>query len=146
MTSKGEIEYDPDKSGKIFTRFKTKAMSNILPNSTNSKSGWGTDNYYFYEIKNIDGKEFFIQFVVSSKNIPVDLRDICNRINDFFPSRQQKANWLWRTHFSTRHAKTDEDLTEEKIYEQLNKRFEEIKMFELKIALLISSGPSDEVE
>ena len=134
MTAKGEIEYVAEKSGKSLTRFKTKAMSAILPDALEAKSGWGTSNYYFYEIKNIDGMEFFIQFAVSSRDIPTDLRAICEQINKHFPSRQQKTNWQWRTHYVTRHCKVDEELSEDKIYEQLNKRLEEIKAFEEKLA------------
>lgn len=133
MTEKGEIEFVPERSGKSLTRFKTKGMSAILPDAKGVKSGWGTSNFYFYEIRNIEGKEFYIQFSLSSRNIPSDLRTTCDRINDHFPSRQQKANWQWRTPFVTRHCKVDEDLSEEKIYEQLNKRFEEIKTFESKL-------------
>lgn len=125
----GEIEYVPEKSGKTMTRFKTKAMSFLLPDAEEAKSGWGTKNYYFYEIRNMDGKEFFIQFSLSSKEIPAHLRAVCNRINEYFPSRQQKENWQWRTPFTTKHCKL-EDLSEERINRELNKRFEEIRAFE----------------
>lgn len=139
MTAKGEIEYVPDKSGKTYTRFKTNAMSTILPDAAEAKSGWGTNNYYFYEIRNLDGKEFFIQLAVSSKEIPDNLRDICYRINEYFPSRQQKKNWQWRTHFVSRHSKTDEELSEDKIFEQLNKGFEEVRTFEAKLSAYLSN-------
>ena len=135
--TKGEIEYVSEKSGKTYTRFKTKTMSFILPDAKEAKSGWGTSNYYFYEIRNIDGKEFFIQFVLSSKDIPSDLRAICDRINDHFPSRQQKSNWQWRTCYSTRHCKVDEELSDDRVFEQLNKRFEEIKAFEAKLITVL---------
>ena len=133
MDAKGEIVYVPEKSGKVLTRFKTKTMSLILPDAKEAKSGWGTRNYYFYEIRNNDGKEFFIQFALSSKDIPSDLRAICDQINTLFPSRQQKVNWQWRTCYTTRHCKVDEESSEEKVFEQLNKRFEEIKAFEAKL-------------
>ncbi len=119
-------------------------MSAILPDATEVKSGWGTSNYYFYEIRNNNGAEFFIQFAVSSKDIPPSLRAICDQINACFPSRQQKANWQWRTHFVTRHCKVDEELSEDKIYEQLNKRFEEIKAFEGKLAKALRSTKQDD--
>ncbi len=134
---KGELIFCPDKSVKSFTRFKTKTMSEILPDSPESLSGWGTSNYYFYEIKNNAGREFYIQFALSSKDIPDDLRAICDRINEHFPSRQQKDNWQWRTPFTTKHAKADEDLSEDKIFEQLDKRLEEIKAFEGRLATLL---------
>lgn len=132
MTEKGELEYVADKSAKTITRFKTKAMSEIMPDAETAKSGWGTSNYYFYEIRNIDGREFYIQFSMSSKGIPDDLRDICDRINCVYPSRTQKTNWQWRTPFVTRHTKIgdDEELSDETVFEQLTKHFEEVKHFE----------------
>ncbi len=139
MTDKGELEYVVDKSGKVLTRFKTKTMSELMPDAPDALSGWGTHNYYFYEIRNIDGNEFFVQLAVSSKNIPADLRAVCERINKYFPSRQQKANWQWRTHFSSRHAKADEELSEDKIFDQLTKRFEEVKAFEARLVEKLSN-------
>ena len=133
MTEKGELEVVLDKCNKTYTRFKTQTMSDLLPDSAVSKSGWGTSNYYFYEIRNVEGKEFFIQLAFSSKDIPAELREMCDRINKFHPSRQQKANWQWRTPFSTHHSKADEELSAEKVFEQLTKRFDEVKAFEAKL-------------
>ncbi len=132
-TNKGEIEVALDKCNKTYTRFKTKTMSEILPDSDDSTSGWNTYNYYFYEIRNNEGKEFFVQLVLSAKNIPDDLREVCNKINEHFPSRQQKENWQWRTPFTTKHSKVVEELSEDKIFEQLNKKLDEIKAFEEKL-------------
>ncbi len=140
MSEKGELEYVADKSAKTLTRFKTRVMSEILPDSATSRSGWGTSNYYFYEIRNIDGKEFFIQFALSSKDIPDDLRITCERINQIYPSRMQKSNWQWRTPYTTKHSRVDdEDLSEDKVYEQLTKHFEEIKRFEMKLHSLLQN-------
>ena len=49
-TESGDIEVVTDKCVKSYTRFKTKGMSALLPDSDSSLSGWGTPNYYFYEI------------------------------------------------------------------------------------------------
>lgn len=62
---------------------------------------------------------------------------MCNRINEHFHSRQQKENWQWRTPFVTKHSKTDEDLSEDKVYENLDKRLDEIKAFEEKLKGLL---------
>lgn len=136
-TEKGEIEVVPDKCGKSYIRFKTAYMSSLMPDSQTPDSGWNTPNHYFYEIRNIDGKEFFIQLSLSAKNITDEQRQTCNRINEHFPSRQQKENWQWRTPFVTKHSKTDEDLSEEKVYENLDKRLDEIKAFEEKLKGLL---------
>lgn len=136
-TEKGEIEVVPDKCGKSYIRFKTAYMSSLMPDSETPDSGWNTPNHYFYEIRNIDGKEFFIQLSLSAKNITDEQRQMCNRINEHFPSRQQKENWQWRTPLVTKHSKTDEDLSEDKVYENLDKRLDEIKAFEEKLKGLL---------
>lgn len=140
MTDKGEIEFVADKSVKSYTRFKTKTMSDIMPDADLAKSGWNTSNFYFYEIRNLDdGKDMFIQLALSSKNIPDDLRETCDKINKFFPSKQQKTNWQWRIPFSTKHSKFDEELSREKVFEELDKRLKDIKVFESKLVSLLES-------
>lgn len=108
-------------------------MSSIMPESDVPDSGWNTKNHYFYEIKNIEGKEFFIQLVFSARNVTDEQRAVCNKVNEHFPSRQQKENWQWRTCFVSKHSKVDEETAEDKIYENLNKKLEEIKAFEEKV-------------
>ena len=80
---------------------------------------------------NNGGTEFYIALTLSSRNIPEDLRKICDEINVHYPSRQQKANWQWRTPFRTKVSKIDQDTGEEKLYELLNKKLDEIKAFEI---------------
>lgn len=140
MTEKGEMEVVIDKCNKTYTRFKTKTMSEILPDADEPTSGWNTNNYYFYEIRNNDGKDISIQLALSSKNISGDLREVCNRINEHFPSRQQKENWQWRIPFTTKHSKVDEELSEEKIYDQLNKKLDDVKAFEEKLKGLLNDN------
>ena len=136
--AKGEITFDAEKSNKSYTRFKTAAMSEILPDAANAASGWNTKNYYFYEIRNPNGKEFYIQFAVSSKDIPDDLRATCDRINKYYPSRQQKENWQWRTPYTTKHSKADEELSEERIFEMLDRKLDDIRAFEARLKELLS--------
>lgn len=137
--TKGELTFFADKSNKSYTRFTTTAMSEILPNAADATSGWNTANYYFYEIRNPNGKEFYIQLAFSSRDIPDDLREICDRINKYYPSRQQKENWQWRIPFSTKHSKTDEELSEDKIFELLDRKLDEIKEFEARLNVILSS-------
>lgn len=133
MTEKGELEVVLDKCNKTYTRFKTKRMSELLPDAEEARSGWNTKNHYFYELYNSGGNEFFIQLAFSSKNIPDTLMAMCKRINVYYPSRQQKENWQWRIPFSTKKSKVEEEISEEKIYDQLNKKFDEIKAFEQRL-------------
>ena len=132
-TEDGEIEVVLDKCSKTYVSFKTKTMSEILPDSEEANSGWNTKNHYFYEIRNNEGKGFLVYLTLSSRNLTDEQREICDKINEYFPARQQKANWQWRTPFSTKQVKIDEELSEDKIFEQLDKRLEEIKAFEVKL-------------
>lgn len=139
----GELEVILDKCNKTYTRFKTKTMSELLPDAEEALSGWNTKNHYFYEICNNQGKQFLMQLSFSSKNISDELREMCNKINVYYPSKQQKENWQWRTPFSTKHVKVDEEISEDKIFEQLNKKFDEIKSFEAKIFELLNNDKDD---
>ncbi len=132
-TETGELEVVLDKCSKTYVRFKTKTMSDILPDSEEANSGWNTKNHYFYEIRNNDGNNFCINLSLSSRNLTDEQREICDKINEHFPSRQQKSNWQWRTPFATKQVKIDEELSEDKIFEQLDKRLEEVKAFEVKL-------------
>lgn len=132
-TETGEIEVVLDKCGKSYIRFKTKTMSDILPDSEEENSGWNTKNHYFYEIKNNEGMGFLLSLTLSSRNLTDEQRCICDKINEYFPSRQQKANWQWRTPFATKQVKLEEELSEDKIFEQLDKKLEELKAFEEKL-------------
>ena len=126
-----------DKCSKSYIRFKTKVMSEILPDSEEENSGWNTKNHYFYEIRNNEGTGFLISLTLSSRNLSDEQRDTCDKINEHFPSRQQKANWQWRMPFTTKQVKLDEVLSEDKIFEQLDKKLEEIKVFEEKLKKVI---------
>lgn len=137
-TEAGEIEVVLDKCGKTYIRFKTAYMSSVLPDSDAADSGWNTPNHYFYEIRNIDGKEFFVQLSLSAKNMSDEQRSVCNEINKYFPSRQQKENWQWRTPFTTKgHCKNADELSDDKICEHLDKMLDEIKEFETKMKALL---------
>ena len=132
-TESGEIEVVLDKCSKSFIRFKTKTMSEILPDSKEESSGWNTKNHYFYEIRNFDGGAFLLSLALSSKNLSDEEMKICNKINEHFPSKQQKVNWQWRTPFTTKQVKVDEEVSEDKIFEQLDKKLQELKVFETKL-------------
>jgi len=139
-TDKGEIIVVLDKCNKTYTRFKTKGMSELLPDAEEEKSGWNTKNHYFYEIINNGGNEFYIQLAFSYKNIPDNLKDMCERINVYYPSKQQKANWPWRIPFRTKHSKIEDEISKEKIYEQLNMKLKEIIAFEGKLKGRLEQG------
>lgn len=126
----GLLVVDTDKCSKTYTRFKTPFMTKLLPDKENADSGWNTKNQYFYEVVNRDGERIYIQFVVSGRNIPDDLRSVDEQINTFYPTKYKKEAWQWRTHFASKTIKIDVDTPEEKIIEQLEKRLEEVFSFE----------------
>jgi len=68
-----DIKLDIIKSNRTYTRFTTDKMSCILPNTPGSLGGWNTDNRYFYEIINRNGKNAYIQLAISAKNITEEL-------------------------------------------------------------------------
>lgn len=132
-TKNGDIEVVLEKCSKSYIRFKTKVMSAILPDAEEENSGWNTKNHYFYEIRNNEGTGFLLSLTLSSRNLTDEEKMICDKLNEHFPSRQQKANWQWRTPFATKQVKLDEELSEKKIFEQLDKKLMELKNFEDKL-------------
>ncbi|HPR92421.1 MAG TPA: PD-(D/E)XK nuclease family protein [Candidatus Dojkabacteria bacterium] len=132
-TRRGEIQVVLEKCSKSHTRFKTKNMSMLLPDAAEAQSGWNTRNHYFYEIDYNGVDEFQIQLAFSAKNIPSDLKEMCERISKFYPSKQNKTNWEWRKVFSTRKSKIDDETSEDTIFEQLDKKLCEINEFEQKL-------------
>ena len=97
-------------------------------------SGWNTDNHYFYEIINRSGKEAYIQFAISAKNITDEFRAICDKINEFYPAKMGKDEWLWRTPFKTSNITIPEDLSKDAIFASLDTCLDEIRAFEADLA------------
>lgn len=75
---------------RTYTRFTTEGMTKILPDIQNAPSGWNTDNHYFYEILNRNGKTAYIQLAISSKNITDEFCAICDRVNQFYLAKMGK--------------------------------------------------------
>ena len=132
-TNEGVIRLNPDKSTKSYTRFTTDEMSAVLPED-GIFGGWNCNNHYFFEIViGTQVRDFWMQFVISSLNMTEEMKLVAERINEISPSKQQKQNWQWRTHLSTRKVKVEEELSEEKIFDQLDKLLKELKTGEAQI-------------
>lgn len=129
-TLAGEIEVILDKCIKKITRFKTDTMSHIFPDSKDTLSQWNTSNYYFYEIKYDEGKGLEMMLTISFKDIPDDLRKMSNRIDNVCSFKQQKNDVNWKTRTLLQPEKVDDELNEEKIYQQLDKGLDAIKSYE----------------
>ncbi len=120
-----------EKCSRIYTRFTTDGMSEILPDIPDAPSGWNTDNHYFYEIINRSGSSVFIQLSLSSKNASKEFLDICDRINELYPSKAHKGEWYWRTIFKTSTIEIPETLSKETIFAGLDDCLKEIQDFEV---------------
>ena len=113
-------------------RFRTDAMTALLPDAPEAKSGWSTKNHYYYEVVNNKrtrvkigpkGNIIGMQLALSGKNIPADLKEICERINVQYPSKRQYENWYWRIPFSADRFVVPYDMAEEEIIKQLDAQF-----------------------
>lgn len=132
--ARAEANLNMAKCNRTYTRFTTTGMSVILPDLLDAPSGWNTDNHYFYEIINRNGKEAYIQFAISSKNIADEFRAICDKINEFYPAKMGKEEWQWRTPFKTSNISISEDLSTDAIFASLDSCMEEILAFEYDLA------------
>ena len=122
------------KSNRTYTRFTTDGMSAILPDIPNAPSGWNTDNHYFYEILNRNGKTAYIQLAISSRNITDEFRAICEKINQYYPAKMGKYDWQWRIPFKTTTIDIDEQLDEAAVVAKLDLCLQEILVFESHLA------------
>lgn len=86
-SEKGLIAVDITKCNRSYIRFRTEYMDELLPDAPGTKSGWSTENHYFYEIVNRTGKSAYIQLALSSKEMPEDQLETSDRINEFYPTK-----------------------------------------------------------
>lgn len=128
--ARAEANLNLSKCNRTYTRFTTSGMTAILPDLLDAPSGWNTNNHYFYEIINRNGKEAYIQFAISSQNITDDFRAVCDKINEFYPVKMGKEEWLWRTPFRTSNISIPEDLSKDAIFTSLDSCMDEILAFE----------------
>lgn len=124
------VHLDVNRCNRTYTRFTTDGMTTILPDIPCASSGWNTDNHYFYEIINKNGKTTFIQLSISSKNATDEFRSICDKINEYYPSKMHKKDWQWRMPFKTRTIELGEQLDKNVIFERLDVCLQEIFDFE----------------
>ena len=125
---------DIARCNKTYTRFTTSSMTTILPDIPDAPSGWNTDNHYFYEIINRNGKTTYIQMTISSKNITDEFRRICDSVNEYYPAKMAKEKWQWRTPFKTTTINLGEELDKDMIFNKLDLCMQEILAFESDLA------------
>ena len=141
-----EISVNILKSNRTYTRFLTPFMNSLLPAAPGTKSGWNTENHYFYEVLNRTGENAYIQVTFSSRELPEDQMETVNRINEFYPAKAHKADWQWRISFRTSTVQIDLTIPEELNFEQLDKCLGEIYAFERDLEEKLLNSPEQEAK
>ncbi len=134
VQSKEGAHLDLIRCNRTYTRFTTDGMTAIFPDIPDAPSGWNTDNHYFYEIINRNGKTTYIQLTISSKNITDEFRTICDNVNKYYPAKMDKDDWQWRTSFKTTTIELGDELDKAAIVAKLDSCMQEILAFESDLA------------
>ena len=109
-----------EKSNRRYIRFMTKNMSEFLPSIEGSKSGWNSENHYFYEILNPNGNRVRVKFVISGYDLNDELREKCRKLNEIADEKKKNEDWLWWTLYSTEGFDLPEDLDKQKVFSVLD--------------------------
>lgn len=134
----GDIIFVENKSSKSYCRFRTHALDEIIP-AYDTISGWYTNNYYFYEIKQEEKNgaiNYWIQLVFSSQNLNEERRAHLENIDAIFNNKKPKENWQWRTVFKTKtYTIRDESSTLDRdaIFNKLNTGLNDLLLLQQKI-------------
>ena len=134
-TQEGYITTCPEKRTKTFERFTTRFMSELLPDAVGCRSGWNTENFYFYEISNSEKNrehKLTLQLCVNLRNIPDDLREAAGRICRVVPPVHESAEHIIL--FETDRYLFREDADEQKVMDQLDAFLEQAGAFERRVA------------
>lgn len=123
-------------------------MTALLPDAQEAKSGWSTKNHYYYEVVNNKrtrvktgpkGNIVGMQLALSGKNIPEDLRTVCEKINEHYPSKRQYENWYWRIPFSAERFVVPYDMEEKELIKHLDAQFAELMNYEKDLLQVMSN-------
>ena len=131
-TEENRIVFNSESSVKRYTRFLTKEMSGLLPNS-DELNGWGTHNCYFYEIYSLDGQAFRMQLELNSTGASDEAKSKCEELIKQFSTKTLKSNWQWFTVYRTDSKeikKGNVSSQKDEIFKQLDGMLEKIKEFE----------------
>ena len=130
----GFIEFDEATSTKKFTRFKTKAMSAILPDSDAPTSGWKTANHYFYEILS-EGDKYFMKLSFSLRNMSDEQRAIVGDIAKALGQTPPANNRAWWTAYAVKpRAEVPEEVIEDEVFAKLDSWLKTIQRKEAELS------------
>ena len=134
----GRISVDIDKSNRSYIRFRTEYMDSVFPATSGTKSSWNTENHYYYEIVNQNGKNVRMQLAFSSRQMPKDQMTTCDRINGLYPSKNDKPDWVWRVPYITDIHDIGDEIYRDSVFEQLDDCLQQIEKFETDLKEKIS--------
>lgn len=123
---KGEIGFQSCFSTKKYTRFTTENFDKIIPCQSEFKSGWNNGHFYFYEIVYYNGR-LKMQISFSNLNAPKSIRAIYKRIMEVTRKSPQKENWQWWTIFSSKTFVCDGEISETKLFNELDRQFGQLQ-------------------
>ena len=129
-SAEGLISFDLNWCNRSYTRFRTPFMDHLFPDALGTKSGWNSPNHCFYEIVNQTGNSAYIQLALSSKEMPQDQLEICDRINELYPSKNNKPEWKWRNPFRTESISIDDVNDKDAIFMKLDECLKSVWKFE----------------
>lgn len=135
--AEGLLVLDRSRCNKTYTRFTTRAMSAVLPDTEEADSGWRTHNHYFYEIVNEGGERFKSQLSINFTGSTPELLKRFDSIFTYASSWPRKAKWNYHVPFTTRPCDVDFDMTEEEIFTRLDEQFEKLMQFQGEVVAIV---------
>ena len=132
--AEGLIHYDKEHSQKRYVRFTRDVITQLIPESDAADSAWGTKNHYFYEVNNNAGKTLTMQLAFNATNASSRQMACFERINEDYPTSNNKKDWVWRVPFATQTIVISDDMTDEEITRVLDSLY--LKLMELERVFL----------
>lgn len=127
--ARGLIDFDPEKSSKGLIRFTTKRMTEILPESNATVSGWKSTSFYYYEIVN-RGDKIKVMLTLGSIGMGEEQKAISDRLISILKPKQKKDNWSWKRIRVWNWQEIREDDTQEAIWKYMDQYLKSITKFE----------------
>ena len=62
--------------------------------------------------------------------MPIEQQELSDRINEYYPTKFNKADWQWRTPFRTETCNFDDINDKQDIFEKLDSCLQKISAFE----------------
>ncbi|WP_296012617.1 PD-(D/E)XK nuclease family protein [uncultured Adlercreutzia sp.] len=133
--SQGFLELVRDKCSKTYTRFRTPAMTELLPPNPDNLGAWNTPDHYFYEICQKD--KLWLQMAVSLQPIEEELPGLRERL-DKASKRSSKGCVKFFSYFVSQKLSIPEEIDPDKVKAQLDKLFAQATSFEENVISKVS--------